>query len=145
MTLNARRSFLCLMVVLFIAIGARGAEPVSLVKPDDRVLIFGDSISSGKGHGFFAIEMLNPEQLDLKLVWLDHGHPGWTAKLAASVIDKVLAEKPTLVVIMFGTNDLGYDGAKGISEIRERISALAEPLLKAGVRVVLLTRRTPAT
>jgi len=110
-----------------------------LVQPNDSILIFGDSISVGKGYGYQAVKMLNQDQPDLKLTWIEHGHSGWLAKTAVTALADVLAKQPTLVTIMFGTNDLGSGGAKGVIELKNRIRALVEPLLKAGVRVVLLT------
>ena len=38
--------------------------------------------------------MINQERPELKLVWLDHGHPGWRADHALEAVDKVLADKP---------------------------------------------------
>lgn len=132
---------LALLLVTWCVGAAAFAEP--LVRPGDRVLVFGDSISSGQGYGKIAVDLINAEQPALKLEWLEHGHPGWTAKQALGAIDDVVAQKPTLVTLMWGTNDLGQGGARGVAEIAPRLRALVEPLRKAGIRVVLLT--TPYT
>ena len=130
---------LLLLSLSFLALAPAWADPVVLVQPNDRILIFGDSISVGKGYGYQAVQMLNQDQPNMKLTWIEHGHSGWTAKTALTILNDVLAKKPTLVTIMFGTNDLGSGGAKGVVALKDRIRALVEPLLKAGVRVVLLT------
>jgi lysophospholipase L1-like esterase len=132
---------IALAVALLSPCAPAAGEP--LVRPGDRVLIFGDSISSGKGYGKIAIDLINAEQPELKLEWLEHGHPGWTAKGALAVIDDVIARKPTVVTLMWGTNDVGQDGARGVAEIGARLRALLEPLQAAGIRALLLT--TPRT
>lgn len=118
---------------------ALAEELVPRVKPGDKIVVFGDSISTGNGYGFHAVQFLNEAHPDWKLSFVARGYPGWTAKGAATVIDKVLAEKPDVVTIMFGTNDLGLDGSRGAGEFKERMRALLTPLKKAGVRVILLT------
>ena len=110
-----------------------------LVKPGDKIVTFGDSISSGKGYGWMAVDLMNKERPDLKLTRASEGYPGWKASDAVNVIDKVLADKPTLVTIMFGTNDIGNRGARGVAEIADNLRKLVDPLKKAGIRVVLLT------
>lgn len=128
----------CLCCGLALALAALSVE-TPLVKAGDRIAIFGDSISTGKGYGFKAVEWMNSERPDLKLTWLDHGHPGWRSDHAADAVDLVLADKPTLVTIMFGTNDLGQEGAKGIAQLHDRLKVLTDRFAAAGVRVVLLT------
>jgi lysophospholipase L1-like esterase len=134
--LAAATGLACLAVA---ASRASAEEPVALVKPGERIVVFGDSISGGNGYGFHAVQFLNQEHPDWKLNFVSSGYAGWTAKRAATVIDKVLAAKPDVVTIMFGTNDLGLDGSRGAGEFKERIRALVRPLKEAGVRVILLT------
>ena len=110
-----------------------------LVRPGDRIAVLGDSISGSNGYGFKAVQIMNKAQPDLKLTYLYHGHPGARADQAEKSLSKLLADKPTLVTIMFGTNDLGQQGAVGISEIRGRLRKLVVPIRASGSRVVLLT------
>jgi hypothetical protein len=117
--------------------------PTPLVQPNDKVLVLGDSISTGRGYGYNAINFINKEYPDMKLTWLEHGHPGWHTKHAMDVIDDIIGKKPNFITIMFGTNDLGSGGVKGVAEIKERLRTLMEPLMEAGIKVVLLT--TPYT
>ena len=129
---------------VLLACGTLGAaESQSLVKPGDRVAIFGDSISTGRGYGCQAVALMSQERPDLNLVWLENGHPGWRADHATNAIAKVLEGKPTLVTIMFGTNDLGQQGARGVAALRERLRILVAAFKQEGIRVVLLT--TPYT
>lgn len=114
-------------------------EAVPLVKPGDRIAVFGDSISTGNGYGYHAVQFLNAAHPDWALHFIGCGYSGWTAKGAAAVVGKVLEHKPDVVTIMFGTNDLGLDGARGAGEFKERMRALVKPLKQAGVRVILLT------
>lgn len=118
---------------------APAAEPVPLVQTGDRIAIFGDSISTGKGYGFIAVDLMNKALPELKLTAFDHGHPGWRSDHALAVVDKVLADKPTLVTIMFGTNDIGQRGARGITDLPEHLGKLVARFKAAGVRIVLLT------
>ena len=124
-------------VTVAVAWTAGAGEP--LVRPGDRIAVFGDGISTGKGYGFLAVELMNRDRPELKLTWIDQGHPGWTAELAPAGVPQLLAEKPALVTVMFGTEDLEKEGARGVAGIRERLRQLVQPLRKAGVRVVLLT------
>lgn len=55
------------------------------------------------------------------------------------MVDKVLEKKPDVVTIMFGSNDLGLEGHRGVGEFKERLRSLVTPLKQAGVRVILLT------
>jgi len=116
-----------------------------LVRSGDRIAIFGDSISTGvKGtYGFVAVELINRKHPELALTALNHGHPGWRADQALKAVDAVLADKPQVVTIMFGTNDLGQKGAKGVAELAGHLQKLIDRFGAAGVRVVLLT--TPYT
>lgn len=118
---------------------AQAAESVPLVRPGDRIAIFGDSISAGKGYGFIAADLVNKALPDLKLEAFAHGHPGWRSDQALTVVDAVLADKPTVVTIMFGTNDIGQRGARGIADLQENLGRLVARFKAAGVRVILLT------
>jgi len=133
------KTTLILLALLLVGMVMSPVLAAPLVKPGDKIVTFGDSISSGQSYGYYAVQLLNAEHPEWKLQWADQGHPGWTSKGAATVIDKVLAEKPSVVTIMFGTNDLGLDGSRGIAEFKARMRALVEPLKQAGVRVILLT------
>ncbi len=127
---------------LFIQVhGEKPATPVQkpLVQANDRVMILGDSISTGRGYGWTAVTLINKENPNMKLTWLEHGHPGWLTKHAMTVLDDIISKKPNVITIMFGTNDLGSGGAKGVTEIKERMRTLIIPLMKAGIKVILLT------
>ena len=121
----------------------RAAKETPLVHPGDKIITFGDSISTGNGYGYLAVKLLNNEHPDWQLTWVSRGYPGWTAENALSVIDEVIAEKPNLVTIMFGTNDVGLSGSRGIASLQPNLRNLVRPLKKAGIRVLLLT--TPYT
>ena len=129
----------CCALVAVIGGRALADELVPKVKPGDKIVVFGDSISTGNGYGYHAVQFLNEAHPDWKLSFVGCGFPGWTAKKATGVIDKVLAEKPDVVTIMFGTNDAGLDAFRGVGEFKERMRALVTPLKQAGVRVILLT------
>jgi len=130
-------SFWLLLCVILPGMALAGRSP--LVKPGDRVAIFGDSISTGQGYGYLAVQLMNQEQPNLKLTWLENGHPGWRADHAAGAVDQVLAGKPTLVTIMFGTNDMGQLGARGIADLKANLKVLTDRFKQTGVRIVLLT------
>jgi len=125
--------------VLAFSVFSADTMPTPLVKPNDKVLVLGDSISTGKGYGYTAVTLINKENPDMKLTWMEHGHPGWTAKQAITLLDDIIQKKPDVVTIMLGTNDLGSGGARGVIDIKDRLRALAEPMLKAGIKVILLT------
>jgi lysophospholipase L1-like esterase len=110
-----------------------------LVQPGDRIAIFGDSISTGKGYGYKAVELLKAAHPDWGLTWQDNGHPGWRSDHAQKALDQLVAGKPTLVTIMFGTNDVGQTGARGIAALGANLRVLVEGVRASGARVVLLT------
>jgi lysophospholipase L1-like esterase len=125
-------------LLLLIAVAVAAETP--LVQPGDRVAVFGDSISTGEGtYGGLAIRLINAERPDLRLTWLGHGFPGHRADQVLDKVDAILAGKPTLVTLMFGTNDLGQKGARGIAELPVHLRALVDRFRAAGVRVALLT------
>ena len=127
------------LVCLTLVAGATAEELAPRVNPGDTIAVFGDSISTGNGYGHHAVRLLNEAHPAWKLSFVSCGYSGWTAKGAATVVDKVLEKKPDVVTIMFGTNDLGLDGHRGAGEFKERMRSLVTPLKKAGVRVILLT------
>lgn len=132
-------TIIIIICALLIPVFAFAAKGTPLVQPGDKIVTFGDSISTGNGYGYLATNLLNAEHPDWQLTWVGRGYPGWTSEGALKVIDDVIAEKPDLVTIMFGTNDIGMAGSRGITYLQQNLRNLVRPLKKAGIRVVLLT------
>lgn len=142
--MNCRSVLTICLSLSFLLSFAPGQAGEPLVRPGDRIAIFGDSISTGKKtYGFVAVEIINEARPEFKLTAFNHGHPGWRADQALKAVDAVLKDKPQVVTIMFGTNDLGQKGAKGTAELAGHLQKLIDRFQAAGIRVILLT--TPYT
>ncbi len=123
------------------------AAPASAQEMPTVVAAFGDSLFSGYG-----IQMQDsfPSQLETTLKTagynvsvLNDGISGETTGDGLARINALLAQKPSMVVIDFGGNDL----RKGVSpvESRKNLQAIMQRLHDAHISMVLLGLKAPIT
>ena len=116
--------------------------PDFVLKPNDRIVFFGDSITEQHLYTNCVETYLSTRFPELKLSFFNAGWGGDTAPGGAKRLQRdVLNLKPTVVTICYGMNDGGYTQPRDdirmtfVGGMRELVSRLKA----AGVRVVLLT------
>jgi acyl-CoA thioesterase-1 len=134
------------MMRLF-ALAAFLFPPAALLAADPpTVVALGDSITRGERAGVKATETFAALlEADLKVKVVNAGVGGERTDGALARLDKaVLAHKPVVVLIMYGTNDSYVDVGKkdvrlSVEKYRENLESLIERIRKAGAEPVLMT------
>jgi acyl-CoA thioesterase-1 len=131
------RAWLIGTVLILSSCGPRAAH---LDSPGRTIVAFGDSITAGVGAG--AGESY-PEVLSTLLGTpiLSHGYPGATSADALERLDDALAEKPWLVIVEFGGNDILR--RMPLEQTEANLRTVLERLAKARVAAVLVDVRPP--
>jgi lysophospholipase L1-like esterase len=134
----------------------RAADPKELdallkkqveLKKGDRIVFLGDSLTFlggkeepkqhvTKGFVRIVLETLNQKHPDknIETDWVSTG--GGTVQTLLSLLDKVMAKKPTIVVIQIGCNDARGSTAE---KFKAGLEELNDKLRKADIRVVQCT------
>jgi lysophospholipase L1-like esterase len=112
------------------------------VRPQDRIVFLGDSITEQNQYTQVVETYLIQRYPDWKLKFFNAGWSGNYAEGGSSRLERdVLALKPTLVTICFGTNDATYsepwDGME--KWFADNLLDIIHRLKKVGARVVVLT------
>ena len=122
------------------------ASAKQILAKTDRLLFFGDSITQFGGDHASGYVNLVKAQLNARLPGLEvleAGICGNTVQdLHARVKLDVLAQKPSVVVIYIGTNDVWHQmqgGGVAASQYKEDLLKLIDQLEGAGIRVALCT------
>ncbi len=116
------------------------AAPV--LKADDRVVIYGDSITEQRLYSRFVQQYIQCRYPDLKINFYNAGWSGDTAGGGFKRLERdVLGLKPTVVTLFFGMNDGSYcaqaDGITG--NFKRNEEQIIQALKAKGVRVVVYT------
>ncbi|MGA1823654.1 MAG: GDSL-type esterase/lipase family protein [bacterium] len=100
-----------------------------------KILCFGDSLTAGYTPLF--VHKFNKEFPGIKADIINAGIGGETSRDALKRLTGLLEEKPTIVVVGFGMNDM----AKAISqqEFTDNISKIVDAFVQTNARVLLLT------
>jgi acyl-CoA thioesterase-1 len=107
--------------------------------PRPRIVCFGDSLTAGFGtdpgeaYPDYLQADLDHKGYDYRVV--NAGISGDTTKDGLERVDRVIAMKPTLVVVEFGGND-GLRGLR-IEDTRANLDGIVGRLVASGTRVVL--------
>lgn len=140
------------LVLLLLAFAASAAEPpAGAVAKPLRIVTLGDSITKGVRPGVkpeetFAARLetaLRAEAVDASVVNVGIGGER-TDQALQRLAKAVLAQKPAVVTIMYGTNDSYVDQDKSASRItldeyRANLLKLVAELRAAGITPVLMT------
>jgi lysophospholipase L1-like esterase len=129
--------------VLLVASSIGAAEPGEfIVRPGDRVLFLGDSITEQYEYSTYIELYLTTRIPNGKLSFYNAGIGGDTATGGARrFATHVLAEKPAVVTIDFGMNDGGYGGfdTKRAEQFVTNTEKMLHDAKEAGVRVALIS------
>jgi lysophospholipase L1-like esterase len=142
-----RQVLVCLFVVA--ALSLLGGRAIA-AEPTARIVTLGDSITKGARTGvkqeetFAALlqAALREQGRDGEVTNVGIG--GERTDQALKRLEKVIALKPGIVTVMYGTNDSYVDpGKKGsritVEEYGENLTRIVKQLRKAGIEPVLMT------
>lgn len=115
---------------------------VNLGAPGDVVGVLGDSIPAGFGDGIGADRAwptLVAKRLGLRLV--NRSVAGDTTERGLARLDEVLAERPRLVIVELGGNDMMQRA--GPEKMRENLDVIFDRIQKSGAMVLYVSVPTP--
>lgn len=123
------------------------AVPVSagqFIKPNDRVVFLGDSITAQRLYTKYIEDYFTATHPDMKVTFVNAGVGGDRSSAALNRVQKdVIEQKPTVVTICFGMNDAAYRRTvdmKGLDVFKDGLSKLIATIRsQTNARVVLLT------
>jgi lysophospholipase L1-like esterase len=128
--------------------GAWLSAPASLLPLNSRIVYFGDSITANRGFPGYAdwSQLLSRGRYFGNAVGSNTlGPTGWNQGVVGNITDQliarisnVVAEKPKVVVVLVGTNDIGAS-ARTTTQITTNLRAIYNTLIAAGATVVALT------
>lgn len=120
---------------------AAAADGGCVLRPGDRVVLYGDSITEQRLYSGCVAQYVACRYPDLGVRFFNAGWGGDTVPGAKARLERdVLELKPTLVTLFFGMNDGGYrrrDDAV-VAAYRANLADLVKTLKGKGVRVVVL-------
>jgi len=142
-----RRVILCLSVLVVLSMLSRSAIAT---EPTARIVTLGDSITKGARTGvkqqetFAALLQAALKEQGRDVEVTNVGIGGERTDQALKRLDKIIALKPGIVTVMYGTNDSYIDMGKTesritVDEYRENLMQIVKRLRKAGVKPVLMT------
>jgi acyl-CoA thioesterase-1 len=141
------RLFLLLILLLSISYANADTQKQADISSPIIVAVYGDSLAAGFG---LPPEDAMPAQLQAKLRMdgiaakvLNDGVSGDTTAGGLSRLDAVLAQKPSIVVIVLGGNDLLR--ALPVATIHDNLDTIMARFHKAGVKMLLMGQRAPAS
>ena len=140
-----KRWIIYIAALLFLMGGSiDGAEPAA------RIVTLGDSITKGVRSGvqpeetFAALLQSALRERGHDVAVTNVGIGGERTDQALKRLDKVIALRPQIVTIMYGTNDSYVDSGKDksritVEEYRENLTSIVRQLRKADITPVLMT------
>ncbi|HEY9714358.1 MAG TPA: SGNH/GDSL hydrolase family protein [Chroococcales cyanobacterium] len=139
----------CLVLSTFVMQGAAGgalaeAAPAVHVAKGDRVVFFGDSITSqGGGSPLGFINLIRDVLKDRSVSLVNAGIGGNTSSdLLARIDSDVIVQKPSLVVLYIGINDVWrHQNGKGLTreQYEQNLTSLIDKLKANQIAVLLCT------
>ncbi len=129
-----------LLAVMFVV----PASAAQFIKPNDRIVFLGDSITAQKLYIKYIEDYFTSVEPDMKVTFVNAGVGGDRSSAAVNRVQKdVIDQKPTVVTICFGMNDAGYRPAvdmKGLQTFKDGLRKLISMIrTQTNARVVLLT------
>jgi lysophospholipase L1-like esterase len=144
----------CLLLTGFTALSVFAAEPETNKAADNRrqltIVTLGDSITKGVRTGvtsqqtFAALLEKRLQDGGISVRVINVGIGGERTDQALKRLDRIIALKPDIVTVMYGTNDSYVDQGKTVSRItvdeyRSHLNTIVTELLRRGIQPVLMT------
>jgi isoamyl acetate esterase len=135
-----------ILILPLLSILSCGHE-VSMLRTNDRIIFFGDSITllGVKPNGYITIikDSLSKKSPSIEIIGEGIGGDK-VPDLLARIDTDVIAKKPTIVVVYIGINDVWHFTTPGLSGTSEEIyeaglEKIIGKIQKSGARVILCT------
>lgn len=118
---------------------ALAAAPAPLLKDGDRVVFFGDSITTQHTWTRYVEAYVKLRRPEWAVTFINAGVGGNTAADGLARLDvDVLAQQPTLVLVNFGMNDAGFPAGTDGAAFEKNLTEIFDRLAKARLRAVLI-------
>jgi len=129
------------MLTIALAVPASAEQ---FIKPNDRVVFLGDSITAQKLYTMYIEEYFAGSHPEMNVAFVNAGVGGDRSSAALNrVQNDVIAKNPTVVTICFGMNDAAYRSTvdmKGLETFKDGLTKLISMIrAQTKARVVLLT------
>jgi lysophospholipase L1-like esterase len=119
----------------------RGPNVKNYPPRNNKIIIFGDSLAFGQG-ATSGNDIASQLSRKLKGVVINMGQNGNTTSDALVRLEKLIAQKPGIVIISLGGNDFIRSFNRSFTE--KNLSTIIEQLQDEGIVVILLGVRDPA-
>lgn len=131
-------------ILLLAIVAAVPASAEQFIRPNDRVVFLGDSITAQKLYTKYIEDYFTASHPEMNVTFVNAGVGGDRSSAALNRVQKdVIEQKPTVVTICFGMNDAMYRRTvdmKGLETFKEGLSKLISTIRsQTNARVVLLT------
>lgn len=130
------------LAVLMALVAARPTPAATLLKANDRVVIYGDSITEQRLYSRYIQQYIYCRYPELHVKFFNAGWSGDQAGGALGRLQRdVLVLNPTVVTLFFGMNDGGYRAVNDdtLKNYRANMEGIIKALQDKGVRVVVFT------
>lgn len=119
----------------------RGPNVKNYPPKNNKIIVFGDSLAFGKG-STSGNDIASQLSKRLDTVVLNMGQNGNTTSDALVRLDRVIKEKPGIVIVSLGGNDFLRSFNRAFTE--KNLSTIIEEIQDSGAIVVLLGVKDPA-
>ncbi len=131
-------------IVLLAIVAAVPAFAGQFIKPNDRVVFLGDSITAQRLYTKYIEDYFAASRPEMNVTFVNAGVGGDQSSAALDRVQKdVIDQKPTVVTISFGMNDAMYRRTvdmKGLETFKDGLTKLISTIRsQTDARVVLLT------
>ena len=138
---RVRRLATILLLAVVVAVPASAEE---FIRPNDRVVFLGDSITAQRLYTKYIEDYFTASRPEMNVTFVNAGVGGDRSSAALNRMEKdVIAAKPTVVTICFGMNDAAYRRTVDMKELqtfKDGLSNLISHIrARTDARVVLLT------
>ncbi|MBP6963354.1 MAG: SGNH/GDSL hydrolase family protein [Armatimonadetes bacterium] len=139
---SGARVFAAILVLAIVIAVPASAE--QFIKPNDRVVFLGDSITAQRLYTKYVEDYFTTSHPEMNVTFVNAGVGGDRSSAALNRVEKdVIAAKPTVITICFGGNDAAYRPTvdmKGLQTFKDGLSNLISHIrARTDARVVLLT------
>ncbi len=134
------------LVIVCICFGISNLSYAAAVKADDKIAFLGDSITqfgtAPGGYVNLVVSALRTNKINVVPIY--GGHSGYRSidMLKRRALSRVLAKKPTILLLSCGVNDVAHFKIKRgikLDDYKKNMSEMIDEAVKVGVKVYVMT------